>query len=174
MLRIDPSRGMEDPILAFVSRAHRLQGGDVVSQELPDGVSVSYDPCTFMVCIRTDRYYVFDVGGMECKRMVVIRLDLRVRDYKDAEEHDEGVSADFQPYHREYKLRKCCRVHIDLGPKLDSEGRVVSEDGEKDYLCMLLNIASARPRAFGGGAVDAPREFKKRAAPSGCDGFDSD
>ncbi|EKX35029.1 hypothetical protein GUITHDRAFT_118778 [Guillardia theta CCMP2712] len=174
MLQIDPSRGMEDPVLAFMSRVGRMEGTAPVSQDLPGDARVSYDPCTFMLSINTNHFYVFEADGVEMKRMIVIRVDLRVRDKKDAEDHEEGVSVDFQPYHRAFRLRKCCRVHIDLGPKLDSEGRFISNVEEKDYLCMLLNIASARPRAFGGSAVDAPRELKKRAAPSGCDGFDSD
>jgi len=174
MLMIDPKRGMEDPVLAFMSRVGRTRAMAPVSEDLEGDAVVSYDPADLTVVIHTNRFYVFEVNGVEMRRMVIIRVDLRVRDYKGVDMPEDGVSLDFQPYHHAYKMRKCCRVHIDLGPKLGPDGDVVSPDEEKDFLCLLLNISSARPSVFGGGAAEAPRELKKRAAPQGADAFDSD
>ncbi|EKX30821.1 hypothetical protein GUITHDRAFT_122966 [Guillardia theta CCMP2712] len=66
---------------------------------------------------------------------------------------DPSVSMDWQPYHASYPVPKCCRVHIDLGPKLNPEGYAVDLDMQAvpNYLCMQLNSLSRAPPSPGWG-----------------------
>lgn len=166
ILGIDVSAGMDDEVLRLLihapaPREYRKNGN----------AKIAIDPVQRCLVHNTNRFFNFEEDGIEFKREIIVRLDLRV--LSDASKklvEDSSVSMDWQPYHASYPVPKCCRVHIDLGPKLNPEGFPVDTGMETvpNYLCMQLNLSSSRPPSVPGmgNAAQEAKTCRKRAAPS--------
>ena len=167
ILGIDVSAGADDDVLRFLLHAPHTRDSTVVIRK--DGnAKITFDAGQRCLVHETHRFFHFDEEGKELKREIIVRLDLRVlSDGSKKLPEDPSVSTDWQPYHASYPVPKCCRVHIDLGPKLNPEGFAVG-DGIPNYLCMQLNLSSSRaPSVPGmGNAAQDTKACRKRAAPS--------
>ncbi|EKX33652.1 hypothetical protein GUITHDRAFT_120180 [Guillardia theta CCMP2712] len=170
LLGIDVSAGTDDDVLRFLLHAPQTRDSTVVIRK--DGnAKISFDAVRRCLVHETHRFFNFEEDGKELKREIIVRLDLRVLSDPSKElPVDPSVSMDWQPYHASYPVPKCCRVHIDLGPKLNPEGYAVDLDMQAvpNYLCMQLNLSSSRaPSVPGmGNATQEAKTCRKRAAPS--------
>jgi hypothetical protein len=166
ILGIDVSAGMDDDVLRLLINAPAPR-----EYKKNGNAKIVIDPVQRCLIHNTNRFFHFEEEGKELKREIIVRLDLRV--LSDASKklvEDSSVSMDWQPYHASYPVPKCCRVHIDLGPKLNPEGFAVDSDMETvpNYLCMQLNLSSSRPPSVPGmgNAAQEAKTCRKRAAPS--------
>ncbi|EKX34844.1 hypothetical protein GUITHDRAFT_119029 [Guillardia theta CCMP2712] len=170
LLGIDVSAGTDDDVLRFLLHAPQTRDSTVVIRK--DGnAKISFDAARRCLVHETHRFFNFEEEGKELKREIIVRLDLRVlSDPSKGLPVDPSVSMDWQPYHASYPVPKCCRVHIDLGPKLNPEGYAVDIDMQPvpNYLCMQLNLSSSRPPSVPGmgNAAQEAKTCRKRAAPS--------